>query len=85
MSMELFQNPIAVIAIIVLFVLYVVEFVLRMSRRTRFSMEFVTMIYNTVLIVALFLLKIPVEELILVLMLSAIISILVGKMKGREE
>ena len=79
MEIHILSNIVTLVALIVLFLLYALEFIFKFVIKSRFSLLLCIMIANVLLIVLSLICQTPIEEIILVLMISAVLSLLLGR------
>ena len=79
MEIHILSNIVTLVALIVLFLLYALEFIFKFVIKSRFSLLVCIMIANVLLIVLSLICQTPIEEIILVLMISAVLSLLLGR------
>ena len=85
MNIAFLSDPLSVITVSVLALLYLLEFVFKVILKKNWSLWLLILCMNTLIVVLFFILQIPVSEIMLVLMISSIVSLLLGKMRGGES
>ena len=83
MNISMISNKVTLIALLVLLVLYTVEFVLRFLLKKKISLFVAILALNALTLVLFLVCQVPMEETILFLLISATVSVLLGK--KREE